>query len=94
MKKKIKNSRKEKTYRIGLRLFVDNQEYVLAQVGPGKIAAINLEEGNRYRNPEPVKSIYEITYDEMCRIVGNGQDHNEWQTRGVICRPLLKKRLI
>jgi hypothetical protein len=44
---------------------------LLAQVGPNKVSLIELFNGNRWRDAVKVENIYNISIEEMEKIVGN-----------------------
>lgn len=55
----------EPTYRIGQRFLVAGQEAILAQVCGPKVALIDLQAGNRFKDPIDVKNAMKISLTEL-----------------------------
>jgi hypothetical protein len=68
----LKSLRKEeKTYKIGDKFLGFFGTYLLTQVSPYKVCLIDIERGNRYKDPIKVENVYKITKEEMKRIAGD-----------------------
>jgi hypothetical protein len=55
----------------GVRLNIDGDEYILAQVAMDVVAAISLTDGNRYSEMVKVKDVHSITERELSEILAN-----------------------
>lgn len=63
------------TYKCGDRFKYYDDEYILAVVGNLQCLLISVQDGNRFRDPPiKVKSIMEITRDEIKQMTGNKFD--------------------
>jgi len=58
-------------YSIGQRFILRGEEYILAQVERHAVVLIGLHSANRWHNPVSVCEIYNISREEMYRILGN-----------------------
>ena len=75
--KRTKRDKKEQLdtiavhYCIGDRFCInDTDEYILAQNGLGQVLLVNTNTGTFWRSPIEVDDFYEITEDELRRIIG------------------------
>lgn len=53
---------------IGARVSMDGHEHILAQVEPGMVALISLEDGNRHCDPIKVGDVHKLTSLEWSQV--------------------------
>jgi len=58
------------SYRVGDALVIGGDLIVLAQVGAGRVVALDVASWNRWEEPVPVKSCHKLTAEEVSAIVG------------------------
>ena len=71
-----------KSFKIGDIFSIDSEIeiqdfYMLSQIGPNKVALINLREGNRYEDPIEVEDATHITLEELKQITGIARDPDD-----------------
>lgn len=66
------------TYCIGDRIMIEEQEYMLAQVGADMINLINVTNGNRWSEPTEVEDVNRITHEELNRLIIQGYTAFKW----------------
>ena len=68
---KFLKSLRVKTYKIGDKFkYSSGKTFFLAQVEANRVCLIDIERGNRYKDPIEVENVYKITKEEMKKTIG------------------------
>lgn len=60
-------------FRVGNIFNRDGENFILANIGDGKVALISIKDGNRWHDPCHVINPFSISYYEFCKICDKSQ---------------------